>query len=287
MTLNIGLQIWAHRQDLNLSSIRCTTHNVWRRAPQLRAIFRSLTWGVRLEFGQLLSRNLFGFTPIWSKQRVLDLLRPPAKTLTPGTTTNNTMLRPMSRMHISLHCTYFGNWSQSGLVWGWGHSQGLWLALRPGVLARGAAESAAWQHHRISAGDDCDHFRVRPSWCWRFKGLSSQVIFYIHSCLKELPMVLVMHYILCIMYDTAHCAPRHTASSRTKLDWSWGYVWLHVIYKGEGTVDWATVASNCSTWNCLSNFDKRIDSNSSNWKIWARWGFPTASSPLPSNGMLS
>ena len=43
----------------------------------------------------------------------------------------------------------------------------------------------------------------------------------------------------------------------------------------------ARLASNCSTGNRLSNFNKRISSKSSNWKIWARWGFPTVSSPLP------
>ena len=30
-----------------------------------------------------------------------------------------------------------------------------------------------------------------------------------------------------------------------------------------------------------SNFNKRSSSNSSNWDIWARWGFLTLSSPLP------
>ena len=50
--------------------------------------------------------------------------------------------------------------------------------------------------------------------------------------------------------------------------------------RGEGTVDWDTVASNCSTGNLLSNFNKRISSKSSNWTIWARWGFPTVSPPL-------
>ena len=49
----------------------------------------------------------------------------------------------------------------------------------------------------------------------------------------------------------------------------------------EGTVDWDTVASNCSTGNCLSTFNTRISSNNSNWEIWARWGFPTVSFPLP------
>ena len=38
---------------------------------------------------------------------------------------------------------------------------------------------------------------------------------------------------------------------------------------GEGTVDWDTAASNCSTGSCLSNFNRRISSKSSNWKIWA------------------
>ena len=32
-----------------------------------------------------------------------------------------------------------------------------------------------------------------------------------------------------------------------------------------------TVASNCSTGNCWSNFNKRISSK--NWELWARWGF--------------
>ena len=39
---------------------------------------------------------------------------------------------------------------------------------------------------------------------------------------------------------------------------------------GEGNVDWDTVASNCSTGSCLSNFNKIIISKSSNWEIWAR-----------------
>ena len=42
------------------------------------------------------------------------------------------------------------------------------------------------------------------------------------------------------------------------------------IYEGGGTVDWDTVAPNCSTGNCLSNFNKRISSKSLNWDIWAR-----------------
>ena len=54
-----------------------------------------------------------------------------------------------------------------------------------------------------------------------------------------------------------------------------------ITKRGEGTVDWDTVASNCSTGNCLSNFNRRISSKSSNWEIWARWGLPTISSPLP------
>ena len=50
---------------------------------------------------------------------------------------------------------------------------------------------------------------------------------------------------------------------------------------GEATVDWDTVASNCSTGNCLSNFNTRISSNSSNWGNWARWGIPIVASPIP------
>ena len=48
---------------------------------------------------------------------------------------------------------------------------------------------------------------------------------------------------------------------------------------GEGTADWDAVAPNCSTENCLPNLNKRISSKNSNFIIWARWGFPTASSP--------
>ena len=40
--------------------------------------------------------------------------------------------------------------------------------------------------------------------------------------------------------------------------------------RGEGTVDWETVASNCSTGSCLSSFNKRISSKSSNRKNIAR-----------------
>ena len=53
----------------------------------------------------------------------------------------------------------------------------------------------------------------------------------------------------------------------------------------------AGLASNCSTGNCLSHFNKRIKleqlklrhliSKSSKLWIWARWGFPTVASPLP------
>ena len=53
------------------------------------------------------------------------------------------------------------------------------------------------------------------------------------------------------------------------------------IRGGEGTVDWDTIASNRSTGNRLSKFNQRISSKSSNWEIWAPWGFPTVSSPLP------
>ena len=37
-----------------------------------------------------------------------------------------------------------------------------------------------------------------------------------------------------------------------------------LFLKGEGTVDRDTVASNCSTVDCLSDFNKRISSKSSN-----------------------
>ena len=50
---------------------------------------------------------------------------------------------------------------------------------------------------------------------------------------------------------------------------------------GEGTADWDNVASNCSTGNCLSNFNKRMSSKSSNLEIWARRGLPTVLCPLP------
>ena len=43
----------------------------------------------------------------------------------------------------------------------------------------------------------------------------------------------------------------------------------------------ARLASNRSTGSRLLNFDKRTSSNNSNWEIWAQWGFPTLSSPLP------
>ena len=49
---------------------------------------------------------------------------------------------------------------------------------------------------------------------------------------------------------------------------------------GEGTVDWDTVASNRSTGSRVSNFNKRISSKNTTWTIWARWGFPTVSSPF-------
>ena len=51
----------------------------------------------------------------------------------------------------------------------------------------------------------------------------------------------------------------------------------------EGIVDWNTIASNCSTGNCLYNLNKRISSKNSNWKCWYWWGFPTVSTPLPNN----
>ena len=65
------------------------------------------------------------------------------------------------------------------------------------------------------------------------------------------------------------------------------HIYIYVIYNytnirgGEGTVDWDTVASNCSTGSSLPNFNKGMSSKSSNWDIWDRWGFPTASSLLP------
>ena len=55
----------------------------------------------------------------------------------------------------------------------------------------------------------------------------------------------------------------------------------------EDTVDWDAVASNRSTRSCLSNLNKRISSKGSNCEIWARWGFPTVSSPLPESGAAS
>ena len=51
--------------------------------------------------------------------------------------------------------------------------------------------------------------------------------------------------------------------------------------KGEGTADRDTVASSCSTGNRLSKLSKRTSSKNYNWKLWARWGFPTVSSPIP------
>ena len=60
---------------------------------------------------------------------------------------------------------------------------------------------------------------------------------------------------------------------------------VHILRRGEDTVDWDTVGSNCSTENCVSiDFNKRRNSKNSNWELWARWGFPTVLSPLP-NGM--
>ena len=56
---------------------------------------------------------------------------------------------------------------------------------------------------------------------------------------------------------------------------------------GQGTADRDTVASNCPIENCLSNSNKRISSKSSNWESWARWRFPTVSSPLPVSSSLS
>ena len=53
------------------------------------------------------------------------------------------------------------------------------------------------------------------------------------------------------------------------------------VKRGEGTVDWDAVSPNRSTGKCLSNLNKRISSKNSNLQIWARWGFPTVSSPLP------
>ena len=58
---------------------------------------------------------------------------------------------------------------------------------------------------------------------------------------------------------------------------------LYTNKRGEGTADWDTAASNCSTGNRLSNVKKRISSKNSNREIRARWGFPTVSSPLLNN----
>ena len=49
----------------------------------------------------------------------------------------------------------------------------------------------------------------------------------------------------------------------------------------EGTADWDTVGLNRSTENCSSSFNARTSSKGCNWESWARWGFPTISSPLP------
>ena len=59
------------------------------------------------------------------------------------------------------------------------------------------------------------------------------------------------------------------------LIWSSDYLLPTLRGGGEGTVDWDTVASNCSTGNHASNFNKGTSSNSSNWELWARWGLPT------------
>ena len=59
------------------------------------------------------------------------------------------------------------------------------------------------------------------------------------------------------------------------------YIYTHINIIDLHMFDWDTVASNCSTGNSLSNFDKRTSSKSSNREIWARWGFPTVSSTLP------
>ena len=53
-----------------------------------------------------------------------------------------------------------------------------------------------------------------------------------------------------------------------------------LLRRGEGTVDWDTVASNCSIDKCLPNSNKRISSKNLNWEIWARWRLPTVPSPL-------
>ena len=39
-----------------------------------------------------------------------------------------------------------------------------------------------------------------------------------------------------------------------------GPPFVALLRGGEGTVDWDTLASNCSTWNCLCNFNERISS---------------------------
>ena len=84
-----------------------------------------------LESNPLKSRTLVRRLPVSKNLDIwdftpsrLEYLRPPVNTPTPSTTKNETMLRPMSLIHglmrISLHYTFVGHWSQSGLVWGWG-----------------------------------------------------------------------------------------------------------------------------------------------------------------------
>ena len=63
---------------------------------------------------------------------------------------------------------------------------------------------------------------------------------------------------------TVACLATSAQSRQLFLDTPWEGPNLK---RGEGTVDWDTVASNCSTGNCLSNFNKRISSKSSNLYI--------------------
>ena len=98
-------------------------------------------------------------------------------------------------------------------------------------------------------------------------------------------------------FATQHntCAPLCMAHGAHQLTWRCNQIhtkekhwlsrkdaWWALLRGGEGVVDWDIVGSNCSIDNCLSNCNKRTSSKSSNWEIWARWGFQPNHPPFRS-----
>ena len=114
------------------------------------------------------------------------------------------------------------------------------------------------------------------------------IYIYIYKCVyTRVYIYIYMHVCVCIhIYIYIYI---HTCLTSHNITWHNLRMKYNIPIKplsiakilGEGAFDWDTVASSCSTGKFLSNFNKRETTITIPIElIWARWGFPTVSSPL-------